>query len=81
MKTVAWLICMISMANLALGDPQTTEKHLDMCGTLNQAGTNILTRVEKKVMVTFPYTLNNGAIWAQFPDLSLSFHLSHSQYV
>ena len=81
MKTAFLLVCMLLMTNLVLGDPETTEKHEDMCGTVNEAGTAILTRVERKVRVTYPYTLNNAIIWSQFPDLALSFYIPHAQYV
>ena len=43
--------------------------------------TNVLTRVDKKAIVTYAYSLTNNGIWTQFPDLALAFYIPFPQYV
>ena len=43
--------------------------------------TNVLTRVDKKAIVTYTYSLTNNGVWTQFPDLALTFYIPFPQYV
>ena len=40
-----------------------------------------MTRVEKLVTVTRPYTLNNNHQWSQFPDMSGNIDVPFAQYI
>ena len=68
---LSWLLV------LSLVTTATTERREDpvSSGCLN------LTRVEKKALVTYTYTLNQNNKWAQFPDMFISFYLPLAQYV
>lgn len=42
-----------------------------------------LTRVERLVNITYPYSLQNIGefVWSQFPDMNVGFNLQFNQYV
>lgn len=80
MRNILVLCTVFFCVYLALADPVVTEKHRDVCGSVALNQTNVLTRVDKKAMVTYSFALPKGG-WTQFPDLALAFYIPFPQYV
>ena len=81
MRNILVLCTVFFCVYLTLADPVVTEKHRDVCGSVSLNQTNVLTRVDKKAIVTYTFSLTGNDRWTQFPDLALAFYIPFPQYV
>ena len=75
------LSAFLLMTHLAYADPVTTTYYPDLPGSNNCDRFSNMTRVVKRAIVTYSYTLNKDGKWTQFPDLTLTFNVPFSQFV
>ena len=81
MKQTYAFLALVLCVYLVCADPVTTNHYNDILGSVNCDRLSNLTRVVKKAIVTYTYTLNAKSPWGQFPDLTLSFYVPFSQFV
>ena len=80
-KLILLVVCLNLWAQTAVGDAIVTEIYPDLAGSLNKESESKLKSITKTARVTYSYTLNNNAIWTQFPDLAIDFYLAFDQRV
>ena len=81
MKNTCTLITLLLCVYLVYSDPVTTQNYPDMPGSIACDRLVNMTRVIKRAIVTYSYTLNKNGIWTQFPDLTLAFYVPFPQFV
>lgn len=76
-----WVMALLLLAVTV--SAEVTTQNVDFYGTVCLERAVNMTRVEKMINVTYPYSLQfiNYYTWSQFPDMNLNIQLQMSQYV